>query len=58
MTQQIDIEINNYSEKFGLSDVERTIKSAVNDFPNLSSEINKLSVFVFNSKQIQEGTDI
>ena len=58
MVQQIDIEINDYSEKLGLSDVERTIKSAVNDFSNLSSEIDKLSIFVFNSKQIQEGTDI
>jgi len=57
MVQQIDIEINDYSEKLGLSDVERTIKSAVNSFPNLSSEIDKLSIFVFNSKQIQERID-
>lgn len=58
MVQQIDIEINDYSEKLGLPDVERTIRSAVNDFSKLPSKIDKLSVFVFNSKQIQEGTDI
>jgi len=58
MVRQIDIEIFDYSERLGLSDVERTIKSAANCFPNLSSEIDKLSIFVFNSEQIEEGTDI
>jgi len=47
-----------YSQKIGLSDVEKTIKSAVNDFTNLSSKIDKLYVFVFDSKEIQQGTDI
>jgi hypothetical protein len=58
MVQNIDIEINDYSGKLGLSDVERTITSAVNDFPHLTRRIDKLSVFVFDSRQIQEGIDI
>jgi len=56
--RQIDIKIWNYSKKPGLSNVRGTIRSAVDDFPNLSNRIGKLYVFVFNSKQVEEGVDI
>lgn len=53
-----DIETWNYSMKPGSSDVRKIIRSAVNDFPDLSDRIGKLYVFIFNSKQIKEGIDI
>lgn len=58
MVQQIDVEMNDYSENLCMSDVEETLKSAVDDFPDLSKRIKKLSVFVFDSKQIEEGFDV
>lgn len=58
MVDRIDIEVIDYTQIGGLSDIKKTIRSAVIDFPNLSGKIDKLYVFVFHSKQILEGIDI